>query len=213
MKILILGASGNVGRRVIAECLRRDHEVTAVGRDSSRLQQLPKLVKTCTGDIADPATVAGLAAGQEVVINATRPPAGREADVKANTRGLLQGLAGTGTRLLVVGGAASLVVPDTGGVTVINDSRYLNPALRHIGQASLDQYLLCLEQRQLNWTYLSPPADLFPGKRTGIFRCGRDELVLDADGHSRISMEDLAVALLDEVERPRHHRRRFTVAY
>lgn len=213
MKITVLGASGNVGRRVVAESLLRGHEVTAVARNQQRLRELPSEIPTRIGDVAHSEQVAALARGQDVVINATRPPSGREAEVENNTRALLQGLAGSSVRLLVVGGAAPLSVPGMGGTTVIDAPRYLSPSLRHIGQASLDQYAICRAEKRLNWVYLSPPADLFPGKRTGTFRWGGDVLLLDDQGRSRISMEDLAVALLEEIEHPRYYQQSFTVAY
>lgn len=213
MKITVFGAGGNVGRCVIDESLLRGHKVTAVGRGASSLAGLPASITVQTGDVGNPRRVAALAAGQDVVINATRPASGRESEVAANTRGLMEGLAGSGARLLVVGGAASLTVPGTGGRTVIDDPRYLSPSLRHIGQASLDQYTLCRRERRYNWVYLSPPADLFSGERSGRYRRGGDELLLDEGGRSRISIADLAVALLDEIERPRCYQQRFTVAY
>lgn len=212
MKIMLLGASGNVGRRVVAESLQRGHEVTAVGRSQQRLRELPGEITRRSGDIAHSEQVAELVAGQDVVINATRPANGEEADVANNTRALLQGMVDSGVRLLVVGGAASLTVPGS-GTAVIDDPRYLSPSLRHIGQASLDQFAICRDEQHLNWAYLSPPADLFPGERTARFRRGGDVLLLDEQGRSRISMEDLAVAILDEIEHPRHYQQRFTVAY
>ena len=96
---------------------------------------------------------------------------------------------------------------------VLDDSRFLPAAARQIGEVSLDQYRACLAETTVDWTYLSPPASLTPGKRTGAFRMGRDELLLDEKQRSQISMEDLAVAMLDEIEHARLHRTRFTVAY
>lgn len=213
MKIIIAGASGNIGQRLVAEGLARGHDITAVARNHSPLGTLPADVAVRSGDISRPADVASLARGQHIFINATRPDTGEEHAVRANTRGLLQGLAGTTLRLLIVGGAASLVVPGTGGKTVIDTPRYLSPDLRHIGQASLDQYRLCAEEHLLDWAYLCPPAELFAGRRSAQFRRGGNILLLDSEGHSRLSMEDLAVALFDEIDHPRHYQQRFTAAY
>jgi putative NADH-flavin reductase len=213
MKITVLGASGNVGQRLVAESLLRGHTVTAVARRLDRLSDFPREVSLRAGDISNPADVADLAAGQDVLINATRPDSGDEQRVGANTRGLLQGLVGREVRLLIVGGAAGLVVPGAAGITVIDDPRYLSPALRHVGEASLAQYRLCREEKHLNWAYFCPPAALFPGVRTGRFRRGGNVLILDDEGNSRLSMEDLAVVLLDEIETPSQQRQCFTAAY
>ena len=95
----------------------------------------------------------------------------------------------------------------------MDDPRYVGPAWRDIALACTEQLAVCREQSHVRWTYLSPPAMLVPGERTGSFRLGSDELLVDAEGESTISMEDLAVALLDEAEQPKHPRARFTVAY
>jgi putative NADH-flavin reductase len=125
----------------------------------------------------------------------------------------MDGLAQTGARLLVVGGAATLTVPNTGGKTVIEDSHFLPVSARHIGKASADQFEVCRAETRVDWAYLSPPAQLAPGERTGEYRLGTNELLLDDEGNSTISMEDLAVVIVDEAERPRHHRTRFTAGY
>ncbi|HEX2316219.1 MAG TPA: NAD(P)H-binding protein [Thermomonospora sp.] len=213
MRIIVFGAAGGVGTRVVAEAVSRGHQVTAAVRDPRRLAELPAGAEPRLGNAADLADVVALSTGQDVVISATRPLPGSEPDLVVTARTLLAGTARTGTRLLLVGGAASLVVPGTGGVTVVDDPRYMSPEYRAIALACADQHAACQADTAADWTYLSPPALLRPGRRTGVFRLGRDELLVDADGTSEISMEDLAVALLDEAERPRHRRARFTVAY
>ncbi|GAA1537408.1 NAD(P)-dependent oxidoreductase [Actinomadura kijaniata] len=212
MRITVFGAAGGVGARVVAEALSRGHRVTAVVRDPARFRELPAAALHRTGDARDPGQVAALAAGQDVVITATRPVPGREHELAMATRALLAGLAGTGVRLLVVGGAATLTVPGGNGMTVVEDPA-LPAEIRDIALACADQHAVCRAETEVDWAYLSPPALLKPGERTGAYRLGTDELLLDARGQSRISIEDFAVALLDEAERPRHHRTRFTVAY
>ncbi|MGK5549004.1 NAD(P)-dependent oxidoreductase [Streptomyces sp. URMC 127] len=212
MRITVFGAAGNVGSRVVAEALSRGHHVTAVVRDAARFPELPSAAEARTGDAADADDVARLSAGQDVVIGATRPAPGSERQLVAATEGLLAGLARTGVRLLLVGGAGSLILPGTGGTTVIDGPGF--PAgWRPIALACNDQLAACRANRQVDWAYLSPAALLEPGERTGRYRVGADELLTDAEGVSAVSMEDLAVALLDEAERPKHHRTRFTVAY
>jgi putative NADH-flavin reductase len=213
MKITVLGATGNAGSRLVAEALSRGHEVTAVVRNLAGSNDLPTAARVRTGDVDNVADVTKVSAGQDVVISAIRPAPGHESDIIPTTRSLMNGLAQTGVRLLVVGGAATLTVPGTDGKTVIEDSNYLPVSARHIGKASADQFEVCLAETRVDWAYLSPAAQFAPGERTGNFRLGTDELLVDAEGISKISMEDLAVVLLDEAERPKHHRTRFTAAY
>lgn len=213
MRITVFGAAGMVGSRVVTEALRRGHEVTAVVRNPARFPELDAAARARAGDAGRAADVAALSAGQDLVISATRPVPGREGELADTARSLLTGLARTGVRLLLVGGAGSLVVPGTGGQRVI-DGPDFPASWRPIALACDDQLAACHADTQgADWAYLSPPARLEPGVRTGGYRVGTDELLVGAGGDSAISMEDLAVALLDEAERPRHHRTRFTVGY
>ncbi|MFD9789978.1 NAD(P)-dependent oxidoreductase [Streptomyces sp. NPDC059070] len=212
MRITVFGAAGSVGSRVVAEALSRGHEVTAVVRDPARFPALHPGALARTGDAADPADIARHSAGQDLVISATRPPQGSEGDLVTLTEALLAGLAGTGVRTLVVGGAGTLTLPGGDGATVVDDPDF--PAdWRPIADACTEQLAVCRAETGVDWAYLSPAALLQPGERTGTYRLGADELLVDGEGVSAISMEDLAVALLDEAEEPRHHRARFTVAY
>lgn len=213
MKLAVLGAGGNVGRRVVSEALSRGHRVTAVVRSAWRRDDLPSEVRFHVADVVNAEEVAAACAGHDVIVSATRPPLGQEVLVEPMTRGLLRGVADSGARLIVVGGAATLRVPGSAGRTVLKDVRYLPASARPAAAASARQYEICLADTCVDWVYLSPPAQLDPGQRTGRYRLGADELVVDRAGNSRISMEDLAAAILDEAERPRHHRKRFTVAW
>ncbi|MQY07220.1 NAD(P)-dependent oxidoreductase [Actinomadura macrotermitis] len=211
MKITVFGAAGSVGAQVVTEALSRGHQVTAVVRDPARFAELPPAAAHRAGDAADPAAVAALAAGQDLVVSATRPPDGHEHDLVTAAKSLLTGLAGTPTRLLLVGGAATLTTPN--GLRVLDDPQYMPPAYRPIALACAAQHEAAREVPDVDWTYLSPPALLLPGERTGHYRLGTDALLVDAEGVSQISVADLAVAVLDEAEHPRHSRTRFTVAY
>jgi len=213
MRIAILGANGNVGSRTVAEVLARGHAVTAVVRGEDRAGNVPDDATLHVADVCDAEAVARLARQHDVVVAATRPAVGREEVQAAMTRGILAGMAGSGARLLMVGGAACLLVPGSGGVRVIDDPQFVPPDLRPIAQASLDQYTLCIAADDVDWAYLSPPALLEPGVRTGRYRLGKDELLMDEEGRSAISMEDFAVALVDEAEQARHRRACFTAAY
>ncbi|TDU83488.1 hypothetical protein EV138_5952 [Kribbella voronezhensis] len=210
MRITVFGASGAVGSRVTQEALSRGHEVTAVGRNLDRLAALPRAARLRRGDAADPQDVAELSIDQDVVISATRPLPGHEPELAIATKGLLGGLAQTRTRLIVVGGAASLLLPT--GTTVLEGPDF--PADWHpIAEACNEQLAVLRAEAQVNWVYVSPPALLEPGIRTGRYRLGKDHLLFDAEGNSTISMEDFAVALVDEAEHPHHHQTRFTVAH
>ncbi|GAB2690606.1 NAD(P)-dependent oxidoreductase [Kitasatospora kifunensis] len=210
MRITVFGAGGAVGSRVVAEALGRGHQVTAVLRDARRAGQLPAAALILTGDAADPDQVAALTAGHDLAITATRPPAGQESELPIVTEALLAGVRRSGVRLLVVGGAATLTHPDG---TAVLDAPDFPDFLLPIARACARQLDVCLAETEADWTYLSPPALLEPGTRTGHYRLGADELVIGPDGSCAISMEDLAVALLDEAEQPRHRRTRFTVGY
>ncbi|WP_169952579.1 NAD(P)-dependent oxidoreductase [Microbispora sp. H11081] len=214
MRITVFGATGNVGRRVVAEAVSRGHEVTGVARTAVRLIGLPGegpgSLRVRAGDATDVDDVVASITGQDVVITATCPSPGDEAGLVAVATTLLTASAKTGVRLLLVGGAGSLTVEDGGRLM---DRPGYPPFLLPIASACVDQLAACRAHPTADWSYLSPPDLLVPGDRTGRYRVGADELLVDADGESRISMEDLAVALLDEAERPRHHRTRFTVAY
>ncbi len=163
------------------------------------------------GDASDASAVAELAQGHDVVISATRPQAGREDELVQAAKGLLNGLRSSGIRLIVVGGAGSLIVPGT-GLTVAEQPGF-PAAYRAIAEACNEQYAVVRAGSEVDWTYVSPPDLLEPGVRTGQYRLGADELVVAADGTSSVSMEDFAVALVDEAERGQHRGRRFTVGY
>lgn len=213
MRITVFGAAGNVGSRVVAEAINRGHEVTAVVRDSARFADLHPQARHAVGDASVVGDVVALTASQDLVIGATRPAPGSEAGLLAATRGLLAGAERTGVRLLLVGGAGSLTVPGTDGLTVV-DTPDFPASWRPIALACGEQLDAALAApASVDWAYLSPAAVLEPGVRTGTYRLGGDELIVDDEGNSAVSMEDLAVALIDEAERPKHHRTRFTVGY
>ncbi len=213
LSITVLGARGKVGERVVAEALARGHEVTAVVREEAQLDELPPAARGCVGDAGNAEDVARLGAAADVVISAIRPIPGQDEATLTTTAGLLAGLARTDARLLVVGGAATLRTPGSGGTLLLDDARYLPAELRPIGVASAVQHEALRAETRVDWTYLSPPAQLAPGARTGRYRAGTDELLVDAEGRSAISIEDLAVAVIDEAEHGRRSRERFTVAY
>ncbi len=213
MKIIVFGARGDVGSRVVTEALTRGHSVTAVVRKEAQITSLPALVTVSVVDVSNAVQVAEAMAGHDLAISAVRPPDGQEDLLVDLTRSVLDAAAQVSVRLLLVGGAASLLLPDESGYTVLTAPDFLPDAVVPIARACQAQYELCLAETDADWSYLCPPAMLTPGARSGRYRLGSDVLLRDDDGNAAISMEDFAVALLDEAEAPRHKRTRFTVAY
>lgn len=213
MKIIVFGARGDVGSRVVAEALSRGHAVTAVVRSQAQTDALPSAAQARVADAAKTDAVAGLIAEHDLAISAIRPPDGQEDALVWLTRSLLDAAAMAQVPILMVGGAASLKLPGQNGTTVLTAPGFLPEAVLPIARACFAQYELCAAETRADWSYLAPPAMLLPGERTGHYRVGSDSLLVDAAGESRISMEDFAVALLDEAEAPKHTHERFTVAY
>lgn len=203
MSIALIGATGFIGSRILTELVSRGHAVTAIVRNPEKVPALPGATAV-KGDIFDKDGLARLLAGHEVVISSVHYLAS-DADA------LLGAVKQSGVkRYLVVGGAGSLEVAP--GVKLFDTpefpAMYLDEARK--GGAYLD---LLKQEKTLDWTFLSPSAIIAPGERTGKFRLGLDQLLVDAKGESRISAEDYAIALVDELEKPAHGRSRFTVGY
>ena len=213
MKIAVIGATGFVGSAIVKEALDRGHEVTAIVRHPEKLQPHPKLHPQ-KGDVYNEDELARLVTGQEAVISAFNPGWGNPDIYHLQVKGaqaIIDGVKKAGImRLLFVGGAGSLEVKP--GVQALDlpgfPAEYKQGAL-----ATREALNLLRKESGLEWSFLSPSADLAPGQRTGKFRLGKDQMLKDAEGQSRISVEDYAAAMLDEVERPAHIRQRFTVGY
>ncbi len=213
MNIALIGATGFVGSAILQEALERGHAVTALVRDPGALNPHPKL-RTEKADVYDAAAVARLVTGHDALISAFNP-GWRNPDLYKlqlnGTNAIIQGVKLAGLkRLLFVGGSGSLEVkPGVQGVDLPSfPEEYKQGAL-----ALRDALNILRQETNLEWTVLSPSADLFSGERTGRFRLGTDQLLRDTTGESRISVEDLAMAMINEVEHPQHIRRRFTVGY
>ncbi|MEU6549006.1 NAD(P)H-binding protein [Streptomyces sp. NPDC046915] len=210
MKIAIVGAAGMVGSRVVDEATNRGHGLVTVFR-STRPAVLPPRVTAVEGDANDPGHMSGVFKGTDAIVAATRPAPGQERTAVPTTTALLDAAATAGARILVVGGAAPLRVPGHPERLVVDSPEYVPHEYRAIAAASAAQLDAC-RAHSADWVYLSPPAVLEPGRRTGRYRRGTTTLITGADGGSRISAEDLAVAVLDELENPGEDRH-FTVAY
>jgi len=202
-KIAIIGATGRAGSQLLEEALRRGHSVTAIARNPAKIVERAGVVKKAV-DALDAAALEAAVAGHDVVISAahfaTLPAAAVIGPVKK---------AGV-KRLLVVGGAGSLLLP--GGSRVIDSPGF--PAEYKAEASAGAEFLETLRQeKDLDWSFLSPSAEFVEGERTGHFRLGKDDLLVSAEGRSWITFADYAIALLDEVEKPAHSRQRFAVGY
>ena len=212
MNITIFGASGQVGRRILDEATARGHHVTAVTR-SGTSSDSPDSVTWVAGDARDRRDVIRLSRGRDIVISATSGPRTGGDELAITAQALLDGVADTGARLIVVGGAGPLIVPDSGGRLVVDDPRFVPASIRGVAEACVDQLDALRHDSTIDWTYFSPSAEMTAGRRTGRFRTATDELIVDSDGTSRISLEDVAVAVLDEAEQARHVRAVLTAGY
>ena len=214
MKIAIIGATGFVGPKVVTEALNRGYEVTAFARQPEKLEiENEKLVKQ-SADIYDTEILANLLVGHDVVISTFNPGWANPDlynDFLRGSRSIQAAVKQAGIkRYLVVGGAGSLEIEP--GVQLVDTPHF--PAEYKAGATAARDYLTELRTEQdLDWTFLSPAINLHPGTRTGIFRLGTDQPVFNAEGKCEISVEDLAVALVDEVEKNEFVKARFTLGY
>lgn len=201
-KVALVGASGNAGSRILKELSDRGHQVTAIARDPQKIAALPH-VTAVKGDVHDRAGLAALLKGHDAVISSVHFTA-TDPDL------LIGAVRDSGVRrYLVVGGAGGLEVAP--GQRLIDQPDFPEAYKAEAGKGV--EYLNLLKTvEDLDWTFLSPSAAFVPGERTGQFRLGKDDLLTTEKGSS-ISFEDYAIALVDELETPRHVRARFTVGY
>ena len=212
MKIALIGASGYVGAKLRDEALRRGHQVVAIVRDPGKLPDAVGLTARAA-DVYDSSQVAAAVAGSDVVLSAFSS-AGEAEDVQGKhlraSRAIVAGTKHAGVdRLVVIGGAGSLFVAP--GVQLVDTDTF--PAEWKAGARGARDALTDLQKEgELEWTFVSPPPMLVPGERTGKYALGGDGVPPMRDGNpASISTDDLAVAVLDEIEKPKHHRQRFSV--
>lgn len=202
MKVAVLGASGRAGSEIARELAARGHKVLAIARKAQAIPAGPT-IRAVAGDASDPEALAALIEGEDAVISALH------FDVSADT--LLSALRKAGVnRLLVTGGAASLEV---GPGKRLYDTPDFPAAWKEIAGAGIAFLDALRGEKEIDWTFFSPAALIFEGPRTGKFRIGGDQLIVDAAGESRISFADYAIAMVDELEQHKNSRRRFTAAY
>lgn len=213
MKVALLGATGFVGTAILNEALNRGHMVLAIARHPENVAARERLIVKA-GDVYDTDRLAVSIRGSDAVISAFNPgwknPNLYDEQVKGTTSIIGAIKKADIKRVLWVGGAGGLEVKP--GVRVIDAPdfpRWVKPG----SLATMNALEQLQKEPELEWSFLAPSAEMKPGKRTGKFRLGTDQLLLDANGHSSISVEDFAVAMIDELEKPTHIRQRFTVGY
>lgn len=202
MKVAVIGASGRGGSRIVAELVRRGHQVTAIARNPEKIEKQAN-VTAKRGDLYDPG-FSSLLAGHDVVVSAVH-------FLDSDPETLIEAVRASGVRrYFVMGGAGSLEVAP--GVKLVDTPEF--PAIYKDEALKGGVFLERLRrEKDIDWSYLSPPALIDFGERTGTFRLGKDQLLVDGKGDSKISFEDFAVAAVDELEKPKHLRQRFTVGY
>jgi putative NADH-flavin reductase len=213
MKLIVYGATGRVGSRLVAEAGRRGHEVIAVSRSRDGIDTAREWV---AGDILDPVAVADLARGGDVLISAIgsgftsgEPDFGIYVEASRAVTKALRELGSEAPRIIIVGGAGSLMVGD--GMRAV-DTVDFPEAVKPEALAHAEALAYWRTVADIDWTYVSPAATLEPGRRTGGYQRGHDQLLFDAAGKSYISMEDFAVAIVDEVENKTASKERISFA-
>ena len=213
MKIALIGASGFIGSALREEALRRGHQVTALVSQPDKLNATATNLSVKQVDVQNTAQLTEALTDADVVISAFSGHA--QDDIRGyyvqGVKSIIAAVkAADVTRLVIVGGAGSLRVAAD---TLLIDTPAFPEEYKPTALGAQDALTLLQGESALNWTMLSPAAEIFPGERTGQFRLGQDDLLLDDQGNSRISVQDYALALLDEVDHPQHERQRFTLAY
>lgn len=213
--VVLIGASGFVGNAILNELLSRGHKVTAVVRNPEKINVSNTNLEIVKADIADTNAMVGICKGKEAIISAYNPGWTNPEIYEETLRNyplILEAAKRSGAkRLLCVGGAGTLFCAP--GLRVV-DSGAIPDAIMG-GVKSLGEFYLntLMNEKDIDWIFFSPAGTLEPGKRTGKFRLGKDDLIIDENGISHISVEDYAVAMVDELENPKHHCERFTIGY
>lgn len=213
--VVLIGASGFVGNAILNELLSRGHKVTAVVRNPEKINVSNSNLEIVKADIADTNAMVGICKGKEAIISAYNPGWTNPDIYEETLRNyplILEAVKRSGAkRLLCVGGAGTLFCAP--GLRVV-DSGAIPDAIMG-GVKSLGEFYLntLMNENDIDWIFFSPAGTLEPGKRTGKFRLGKDDLIIDENGISHISVEDYAVAMVDELENPKHHCERFTIGY
>jgi uncharacterized protein len=218
MKVALIGASGFVGSKILAEALQRSHHVTAIVRNPEKIQP-DKNLNTKKADVLNVDELAKMLAGHDVIVSAFNPARGvagahvYDLHVQGHKAILAAAKQSGVKRFLGVGGAASLKTAE--GIELIDSPQFpaayeqFKPGIR----GTRELYYLLKQEPSLDWVFVAPSVVIAPGERTGKFRIGKDHVLYNDKGESKISLEDYAAALVDEMERPQHHNERITIGY
>ena len=214
-KIVIIGATGYVGSAILKEALGRGHQVKAIVRDPSKLTLIHPHLKVVGGNVTDTDFLSRELAKSDAVISAFNPGWSNPNIYEETLEGygsILCAVRNSGVHrfLMVVGAGSLLVAPGRQLMDEPDVPKKLLPGIRGMAKVYTD---LLLPEKSVDWVFLSPAANMAPGERTGKFRLGKDELIVDESGDSNISVEDFAVAMIDELEQEKHHQERFTLGY
>lgn len=217
-KVVLIGASGFVGNAILNELLERGHEVTAVVRHPEKVKAENPRLSVVGMDVEDSARLTDACKGHDAVISAYNPGWGNPDMYEDTLRvypKILNAVKASGTgRLLIVGGAGSLFVKP--GVRLVDTGTLPEAWLPSVKSMAKFYLETLVHEQDLDWVFFSPAANLGnlqPGVRTGKFRLGKDDLIVDEKGDSFISVEDYAMAMVDELEQKNHHKERFTIGY
>lgn len=213
--VVLIGASGFVGTAILNELLNRGHKVTAIVRDPAKVTASNPNLKVIQADVTDTDVLIEASKGKDAVISAYNPgwknPNIYEETLK-NYPLIVDSVKKAGVeRLLIVGGAGTLFYAPGKMVMDADDvPAKLLPGIKSLGEFYLNTLR---KENDIDWIFLSPAANMTPGERTGKFRIGKDDLMVDVNGDSNISVEDYAVAMVDELEQKKYHKERFTIGY
>lgn len=213
--VVLIGVSGFVGTAILNELLSRGHKVTAVVRNPKKINVTNSNLEIVKTDVSDTNVMVEICKGKDAIISAYNPGWANPDIYEETLRNyplILDAAKRSGAkRLLCVGGAGTLFCAP--GLRVV-DSGAIPDAIMG-GVKSLGEFYLntLMNEKAIDWIFFSPAGTLEPGKRTGKFRLGKDDLIVDENGISHISVEDYAVAMVDELENPKHHYERFTIGY
>lgn len=213
--VVLIGASGFVGTAILNELLSRGHKVIAVVRNPEKINVSNSNLKIVKTDVSDTNVMAEICKGKDAIICAYNPGWANPDIYEETLRNyplILEAAKRSGTkRLMCVGGAGTLFCAP--GLRVVDSGAIPDTIMG--GVKSLGEFYLntLMNEKDIDWIFFSPAGTLESGKRTGKFRLGKDDLIIDENGISHISVEDYAVAMVDELENPKHHYERFTIGY
>lgn len=214
-KVTIIGASGFVGSAILKEALSRGYQVNAIVRNPEKITVKSPNLKIVKADIMDEKKLVDLFCGEESVISAYNPGWANPNIYNETLKGypaILRAAKSAGVkRLLMVGGAGTLFVAPN--LRVVDSGAIPDEIMD--GVKSLGEFYLntLMNEKEIDWVFFSPAGHIAPGERTGKYRMGKDDLIVDEKGASAISVEDYAKAMMDELEEPEHHQERFTIGY